>query len=429
MGDVSRQVSFLIKSNQKREALSAIQLYFNNPDFSNFSKESYNFLIINAIHLSVQFLVPIPNILKSILNRCDSEEISKLFLMYIQEGRIMIGDQQQYSAQAKDVIHYPIPSSTVDDLLVSPLINFFNKIFVSVLECLRENNRINKLYFNIITNGYQAAIDLESQQLHDYISKELDHLCGDPKLEYSIRYKVVDSLFLRFRTALDLGLYKRAFRALCDASILISSHDSPIELHEHLEVQKTILLQIRENRLPAAIQLLNLINFYEKTPIPPSMPIQSLIDLALLTALASGLETKEDTSYEKLLGCKTLSREQVIEQLLSKVQRLTLKKFTAVAEEHKNPTEICLAFRNLLSEYGKEFQVPILFKSLGRYTAYRVIQASLQQKKEVTFAELEHAIKWMNLPEIHRIIINGNKINLYKCKIDMMKNCIVSFNV
>lgn len=426
--DVARQVQFLINSNQKREAFTVIQTFFNNPIQVQEFTESLNFLFVTAIKLSIQFLVSIPNIIQSllILKSDEMEYVSNNFIAYIQQSRIMIGDKQQYSAEAKDVIHYAIPSNIVDDLLVNPTINFFYEVFVTVLECLRKNKKIGKLYFTIIQMGYDTAIDLESQQLHDLISKELDNLCGNLKLKNSIRFKVVDALFLRFKTALELGLYKRAFKALCDVSYLISSHDAPIELHEHLEVQKTILLEIRENRVPAANQLLNLIKFYQTTPMPPSLPLQSLIDLALMTALAGDLTSQTDTSYEKLLGSKALSRDEMISELMEKVQRISLKRYVIVAEEHKSPTEICIAFRNFLAEYGKEFNVPLLFKSLGVYTTYRIIQAALQERNEVPIAELENAIKWMTLPEIHQAIINGNKLGLFKCKINMIKKCIVS---
>lgn len=426
--DVARQVQFLLNSNQKREAFTVVQTFFNGPIQVQEFTDSLNYLFTTAIKLSIQFLVPIPNIIQSLLTlKSDEMEfVSNNFISYIQQSRIMIGDKQQYSAKAKDIIHNAIPSSIVDDLLVNPTINFFYEVFVTILECLRKNRKIGKLYFTIIQMGYDTAIDLESQQLHDLISKELDNLTGNLKLKNSIRNKIVDALFLRFKTALELSLYKRAFKALCDVSYLISSHDAPIELHEHLEVQKTILLEIRENRVPAANQLLNLIKFYQNTPMPPSLPLQSLTDLALLTALAGDLSSQTDTSYEKLLGSKALSRDEIISELMEKVKRVSLKRFVVVAEEHKNPTEICIAFKNLLLEYGKEFQVPLLFKSLGVYTTYRIIQAALQDRNEVPIAELENAIKWMNTSEIHQAIINGNKIGLFKCKINMIKNCIVS---
>ncbi|KAK8883219.1 hypothetical protein M9Y10_045870 [Tritrichomonas musculus] len=426
--DVARQVNFLLNSNQKREAFTVIQHFFNDQIQVQEYTESLNFLFTNAIKLSIQFLVPIPNILQSllILKSDEMEFVNNQFIAYIQQSRIMIGDKQQYSAKAKDIIRYSIPSNIVDDLLVTPTINFFYEVFVSILECLRNNRKLGKLYFTIIKMGYETATELESQQLHDSISKELDNLCGNLKLKNSIRYRVVDALFLRFRTALELGLYKRAFKALCDVSLLISSHDAPIELHEHLEVQKTILLEIRENRVPAANQLLNLIKFYQTTPMPPSLPLQSLTDLALMTALAGDLKAQTDTSYEKLLGSKALSRDEMIAELLERVKRVSLKRYVIIAEEHKNPTEICIAFKDFLTEYGKEFHVPLLFKSLGVYTTYRIIQAALQDRNEVPLAELENAIKWMNPPEIHQAIINGNKIGLFNCKINMIKNCIVS---
>ncbi|OHT17665.1 hypothetical protein TRFO_00958 [Tritrichomonas foetus] len=426
ISDVVRQVNFLMRSNQKREALSAIQIYFNSPLQENVSEESFNFLVSLAIKLSTQFLVHIPSIIKAIIQFCDNDSLNTFFMTYIQECRIMIGDKQQYSAEAKDIINCPISSTVVDQLLVNPSMNFSFKVYISILENLRQNKVITKLYFQIINQGYQTAMDFESQQLHDMISKELDHLCGNLKLKNSVRYRVVDSLFLRFKTALELGLYKRAFKSLCDASFLISSPDAPIELHEHVEVQKAVLLEIRENRVPAAIQLLNLIKFYETTPVPPSMPLQSLADLALMTALAGDLHNRTDTSYEKLLGCKTMPRDEVVSVLIEKVKRLSLKKFALVAEEHKNPTEICMAFKNFLSEYGKEFHVPSLFKALGQYAAYRIIQAALSQRNEVPISELETALKWMTNWEIHRAIIDGNKNGIFKCKIDMMKNCIVN---
>ena len=426
ISDVYRRVTSLSRTNQKREALNLLNRFFALPISSDLDQVVFNSLVKVGIELSVTFLAQIPGVVRAVIQNYDNEEMAKFLETYIQECRIMIGDKQQYSAKTKDMINCPISPRTVDELLVNPSINFFFNVFVVILSSLRTLKKNKKLYFKILNRGFNTANEFESQQLHDMMSKELDNLSGNLDIKNSVRFRVVNAIFTRFSTALQLGLHKRAFKALLDASYLISSPDAPIELHEHLEVQKAILLEHRENNVPAAMQLLNLVKFYETTPIPPAMPIQSLIDLALMTALGGDIWSKTDTSYEALLGCKALSRDEVVSILIKKVRRLSLKKFAIVAEEHKNPVEICLAFQKFLTEYVNEFHVPTLFKSLGNYAAYRIIQAALANRNEVPLNELENAIKWLNRQEIHRAIITGNKNGLFKCKINMINNCIIS---
>ena len=154
------------------------------------------------------------------------------------------------------------------------------------------------------------------------------------------------------------------------------------------------------------------------------MPINSINELSLISALAAPIDQKECSEYSELFDEPFPNRDALIKELIESVSSSSLKYFAQEFEKHNDCNRICLTFKQFLINFSQRFQTPILFNEVGFTTGHRIIQALFTKSKTIKIDELMNYIVWMNEIELHNLIRDGITKKLYKCKIDMKNNCI-----
>ena len=423
---VLNQIEWMSKTGQSMEAMSILQKYFEVP-YARDWDDIYERLIRVATKLSVELLVRIPAIIKSMIEKANTavaDPLKRILLTYVQECRVRISDEQRIQSQAKQMLKIEIPKERMDYMFFKRALSFAQLTYLDVLEYLRPYDYRHDLYYKILRRSYELAGEFESAKFFDMLSSALDPLLEDKRMTVVRQISLLELLFVRYNVAIDLKMFTRAVGSLLKASEFLDSHTSPMELHEELEVDKALLLQIQEDRLPAAVQMMRLADFYETTPIDPPIPVQSLRDFALMTALASPLDNDRQDRFSGLLQEELPKRNVFVAKLLDESRMTSLKRFGVTAEEHKDAAGICLSFQAFLSEYGKRFKLPVLYKALGNYAALRIIQSLCLEQSEVDLESISRWIRWMSEFEIDFAIRQAIEFGLIKGRIDMMRGKI-----
>jgi hypothetical protein len=296
-------------------------------------------------------------------------------------------------------------------------------VYDDILTNLREHTGCDGVYELALTRGFQLASEFESRPFFDALCRDLDHFCGNPSLKVSARLIAVALIFVRYRTALELGLDGRAFHALLDASFYVNGNAARMEAHEQVEVEKAVFLQIRGERLPAAVQLMNLVAFYERTPVPPTVPVPSLRDLALMSALAAPLFGKQLRGFESFLGSALPERTEYVAFLLDQARKSSLRDFGIAAEAHQNSEEISLSFQRFLSEFRPVYNVPQLLGELSSYAGFRLVQSLGNEGGNVELRRVYDLLCWMGEEEVHSIFRIAIQNGFVRGKIDMITGC------
>ena len=418
---VVTHAEWLIKVGQRREALDSLKEFFKTP-YTRDWDEIYDRLAKLTVSLSIEFMEIIPGFILSLVHVGDhaaEEVLPKLVITYLQEGRVRISDEQRLESLARQMIDRPLPKARMDQIFTQPAFSFLESVYMEFLPPLRTRSYRRKLYHLVLEKGYQVAEEFDSLHFFDLLSGEVDKSSNNLKLPIATQKRIVSALFLRYKTAVSIGRYFRAFRALTMANDFLQSHTSPMEAHETLEVNKTVLLQIRQDRLPAAVQMMQLVHFYETTPIDPVLPLESLKDLALMTALAAPLQDANYSSFGRLIRCPVPPRKDFVAKLLNDSRRSSLQQFGMAAEQATDAAGICFFFQAFLKEFGQLFKVPELYRALGQYAALRIIQAACCHGESVPLDAFTQMLKWMDEFEVHAAISQAISLGLIRGRIDM----------
>lgn len=415
------QIEWLSKTNQRKEALEMVTEFFKTR-YTRDWDDIYGRIVTMATSLSIEFMVCIPGFIGSLVQMADrafGDVLTRLCLKYLEDCRVRISDEQQIEALSRRLIERYIPKPWGDGVFTDRAFEYLVTVYMDFLTNLRPKTHRHKLYHAVLEKGYQIADEFESLHFYDLLSSEIDKVASDKKAPIEFQRSVLKTLFARYQTAVNISRYSRAFRTLTIANEFIQSHTAPMDLHENLEVKKTVLLQIREDRLPAAVQMMKLVEFYDTTPIDPPMPVQYLRDLALMTALAAPLVDGNYASFKRLIRDDVPPRQYLVSKLLGESRNSSLRQFGIAAEEARDAKSICLSFQSFLGEFGKAFKLPVLYRALGTYAAVRIIQAAAAQQDAVPLEMFSHMIKWMTEFEIHAAISKAITLGLVRGRIDM----------
>jgi hypothetical protein len=396
-------LQWLVRANQKQDAMHLIKDYFQAPDVTQWD-ENFSKLVQIALQLSQDLLIPIPSIIKCLVSLARSTAPDRLTLLvkFVQDARLCISEGQRRMGEARRMLPVPVAPESLEQIFLRGPESYAYAVYTDTLANVRD---LPDLYGTIMLNGFQLALSYESNLLFDHLSRELASFYRRRDIRVSHKLLIVDLIFAQFHTALDMMLTDRAAGALREAEFYLARGHAPRELREHLAVQKLVLFATID-RLAAAHQLLALAEFYETTPVDPSVPVQSVRDLALMAALAVPLGER--------------GRDPLVGRLLTKSRRSTLAAFGDAAENARDPALICVAFRRFLEEFGTVYRVPAMYCALGHFAAVRVVQAVAAGTEEVELAELRNMVRWLDECQLHEAVSDAVKLGLVAAKIDMV---------
>jgi hypothetical protein len=394
--------------NQRSDALPVILDYFNSPDAFEWD-DSYSRLVKLSLRLSLDLLVRVPTVIKHIVTMSLSSSLDHLSVLtdYLREGRLCVSDGQRRLSEARRLVPHSIDDEVMNALFLERPLAFSRGIYADSLSNVRE---IPSVFHSILIHGYQFALSFQSSELEAVLTKELEYFCRRSDVGISDRLLIVDMLFNRYRTEVELGLIEKAGKALDEAGFYLNSQAASLELREHLEVQRALYAAIKKDRVATAEQFEKLASFYAGAPIDPSIPLPSVWDLGLMAALVVPVGEK--------------SRSCLVWKMLKSSRKSSLSEFARAAEEAKDPQGICRGFQSFLREYARLFKIPGMYGALAQFAAIRIVQAIASQREAVGIEELASILPWLAGPQLHTAIFRATQAALVRARIDMKGGCV-----
>lgn len=426
--ELALNVNWLCKANQKKEALAAINKFFQNVPYDLEWDDFYNQIMNHAFQLSVDCLTAIPQVIITSINLSldyNEDILSDILMNYIQECRLKIGEEEKHVGDLKKNLVISIPNEILHSIYVTPSINFIFNVISFLLGKLKALTRYDVLFHKIINRGFQLAVEFENAQFFDFLSLEIGVYSSNLEHPTYTKLHSYESIINNVDSSIELEVYSKGYNSLKELSKLLTSNTSPIIYHEQLETKKCVILELLEQRSLFAIQLQWLIEFYQKSPLPPPMPIQHLYDLSIMNAVAySPIQQKPPNNIDQFLGQKIPQRQDLLQNLLKNAHPSTLKTFVEAAENHEDPFLIHASFKSFLAQYTEEFYTANLFDQLCLYAAIRLIQSLKSIGCCFTMLNLHKIIPWYPEENIESVIIQGVKDQIFNARIDHKNNCV-----
>ena len=436
------QAQRLYATNQHEQALDELCDYFAKPKIKVWDP-TLDGMAQLALELSAELSRPVVNVIKRYTSYSIDYALDTLpatIEKYIDNCYSHIEDENNRAKKEQQSCNSPL-LKLVDlprllyNSIVRPAVEFMYNVFVTVLTELRDKSRrYDKLYHEILKRAFRFSVQFNNSEYHKYFSTELFNYISTNESKKEKYVHFIESLYVRYETAVDINNLDAAIYALGDATRLITKDKniSPLVVQK-IRKAKYDLLKKNGFKLYAAIIHSNLLELYKQNKsLTPEMPLDKLHEIALIEALTSPLVQESYNNALKnkperfldVVGDTIPSRESLIKHLLEQPVTPALSDFVNSTEFGTDPYVICEKFHNFQEAFNQHEYYADFKNDLENYAALRAIERSCVHYTKIHIDELTEMIPWMDAERIEEIIVQASRDSIIPGHINQQGNYV-----
>ncbi len=366
-----------------------------------------------------------------------------------------------------------------DRELVTPWFKFLWETYRSILEILRNNNKLEALYAMTAHRAFQFCVTYkrttEFRRLCEILRNHLANLMKyrdqrdrpDMTLPETQNF-YLETRFEQLKAAADLELWQEAFRTIEDIhglTIILNKSPNPRMMASYFS-KLTKVFWVSENYLYHAYawyKLFNLSKTYNRNltaedlkamasavllsavAIPPyesrtSASVSNLElefakerDVRMATLLGYNLDPKRDP--REVLSRKALLKELVSKGILSLVS-IEARQCYALFEKEFHPLDLCKHAQKVFSSFNLEAVVlsassPIPTIAFDQFlprmrslAVVRMLQQSSQVYQTMKLETLQQMVPFLEFSQVERILVDATKGGAVAVRLDHQNKCV-----
>ncbi|XP_047128907.1 eukaryotic translation initiation factor 3 subunit A isoform X1 [Hydra vulgaris] len=345
-----------------------------------------------------------------------------------------------------------------DRVLLTPWVKFLWEAYRNVLELLRNNNRVEKLYHETAQNAFKFCLKYmrraEFRKLCLLIKNHLDQVLKYQGQPTAINLNSPESLQMHLETrlvqlenAITMELWQEAFRAIEGIHYLMLMSKKPPKPHMMANYyQKVALVFLKaDNYLfhsASLFRLFTLVKEQKKTVTPEELEkIGSQVLLATLSIpIPPGKSSMEEylsydtQAYEKDRRLATLlsllsvpTRKSLIEDVEAIIfphVSAPLKELFATLELKFEPLKICKKVNETLQIINKDENLLQYSESIKEIAITRLLSQISQVYEKISFKQLLKMVPFADRHQLEHRIVNCVKENDMQIYINHQKDSI-----
>ncbi|XP_057307108.1 eukaryotic translation initiation factor 3 subunit A-like [Hydractinia symbiolongicarpus] len=330
-----------------------------------------------------------------------------------------------------------------DRVLLTPWVKFLWEAYRNVLELLRNNNRVERLYHETAQSAFKFCLKYqrraEFRKLCVLIKNHLDQVLKYQGQPTAINLNAPESLQMHLETrlfqlenAITMELWQEAFRAIEGIHYLMQMSKKPPKPHMMANYYEKVALVFfkAENKLfhaAALLKLFTLIKDQKKTVTPEELKrIGSKVLLASLSInIPPGKSSMEEyLSYDSvlsekdrrlatLLGLISLpTRKSVlndVENIIIPYLPPELKDLFYVLESKFNPLQLCKKVNETLTTISSDENIAHYVKPIQEISIIRALKQISQVYESMSFERLMKMIPFADIHQLEHTIVMSVK--------------------
>ena len=428
-------------SNQIRQAYDAGAEYFAKPQcrvwdasherlFKNTLRLSTIVMIApdSALFTAVRLANTNPNNtlgdnIEEFLNMCDER-------MDLERER---AKKELRECQSPLLVNIDLPH-LLQESVVDASIEFVHCSYISILTKIVKIPRYEGLTHKILIRAFNFTVKYGRPEYHKEYITALNYLrsLNDNPKQGSIK-RIIDTQLVAYSTSIHFLKYQRALEAINDAYINAVKYTglSP-QLEEKIEVAKLDILNLTNCKIFAAIQRVNLLDFYMTHPsIPPPMPLKEMLELAIIEAAVSPLLEEPSVNIDSINFATYLkqssgvvpSHSVLLAKLLARSEKSPLTTFIHSAETETDPFIISDNYQIFIDKDSKKYKEDHI-EILSQYAALSIIKRVRYHYDSISFYELGQFIPWMDHAPLEQLLVKASHSNIIPVHINMSSGYI-----
>lgn len=327
-----------------------------------------------------------------------------------------------------------------DRVLLTPWVKFLWEAYRNVLELLRNNNRVERLYHETAQSAFKFCLKFkrraEFRKLCVLVKNHLDQVLKYQGQPTAINLNSPESLQMHLETrlfqlesAITMELWQEAFKAIEGIHSLMLMSKKPPKPHMMANYfEKVALVFLKASNMlfhaAALLKLFMLIKEQKKTVTPEELQkIGKKVLLATLSIpIPPGKSSMEEylsynpVGYEKerklttILGLISIPSRR---SLIAEVESLILSHVTPelnelfyVLEKKFQPLKLCRNVHNVLTTISDNEHFVQYVKPIQEITVIRMLKQVSQVYETLSFDHLLKMIPFSNIHHLERIIVS-----------------------
>jgi len=327
-----------------------------------------------------------------------------------------------------------------DRVLLTPWVKFLWEAYRNILELLRNNNRVERLYHETAQSAFKFCLKFtrraEFRKLCSLVKNHLDQVLKYQGQPTAINMNNPDSLQMHLETrlfqlesAITMELWQEAFKAVEGIHSLMLMSKKPAKPHmmaNYFEKVALVFLKAQNLLFHAASLLKLFVLTKEQKKTVTAEELEKIGKKVLLATLSipippekSSMEehlSYDSNAFDKSRRLTTLLRLINIptrKSLMADVELLILphmspelKELFFVMEKRFHPLKICKDVHSVLKNFAEDEQLVQYVQHIQDITVIRMLKQASQVYETLSFTKLLKWIPFMNNYQLERIIVN-----------------------
>jgi len=344
-----------------------------------------------------------------------------------------------------------------DRLLLTPWVKFLWEAYRNVLELLRNNNRLERLYHDTAQDAFKFCLKYkrraEFRKLCNLIKNHLDQVLKYQAQPTSVNLNAPESLQMNLETrlfqlesAISMELWQEAFRAIEGIHYLMSLSKKPPKPHMMANYYDKVALVFLKagNYLfhsAALLKLFTITKEHKKSATAEELQdLASRVILAVLSIeIAPGQSAMEahlnfnatqhdkDLKLTQILGLYQVpTRKSMAKDIIAVMphaSKESVELFNTI-ENQFQPTKLCKKVGEIIGELASDVKIQVYVESVQKTAVLRMLKQVSQLYETMHFDKLLSLVPFADEFTLQRSIVEGVKDGTIQVTLDHRQKSI-----